>query len=114
VRAAESSSDWNKDACLVVTPDVNDNTRDHCDPGNAASGLTSRWRGVRQLIEDGALPSVIPTRIWGGRGRGEHCAACASHITEAECAFEIPVGTELVTLDRGCLNLWMASISRSP
>lgn len=67
---------------------------------------------MRQLIEDGALPGVIPTRIWGGRGRGEHCTACASRITEAECAFEVPVGNGLVTLDRGCLNLWMACISR--
>ena len=92
---------------------MNDRPRDACDRRDGTIGLTNRWRGVRQLIEDGALPSVIPTRLWGGRGRGELCAACASHITEGECAFEIPVGAELVTLDRGCLNLWMASISRS-
>jgi hypothetical protein len=69
---------------------------------------------VRQLIEDGALPSVIPGRLWGGRGRGESCAACGSPIATDECAFEVPAGAALVTLDRGCLNLWMTSISRSP
>jgi hypothetical protein len=76
-------------------------------------GLPGRWKGVRQLIEDGALPGVIPARLGGGRGRGERCAACGSPISDEECAFQVPAGTGLVTLDRGCLNLWMASIARS-
>lgn len=75
--------------------------------------LAGRWRSVRQLLEDGALPSIMPSRLWGGRGRGQRCAACGSAIDEGECAFEVPALGGLIVLDRGCLNLWMAAISRS-
>jgi hypothetical protein len=99
---------------VAVIIDVNEIPRNDIDQRSGAPRLTTRWRGVRQLIEDGALPSVIPGRLWGGRGRGESCAACGSPIATDECAFEVPAGAALVTLDRGCLNLWMTSISRSP
>ena len=99
---------------MAVTLHVNERSREAIDQRPGAPRLTTRWRGVRQLIDDGALPRVIPGRLWGGRGRGELCTACGSPITTDECAFEVPVAGVLVTLDRGCLNLWMTSISRSP
>ena len=97
---------------MVVLPDVNDRAGHDQDLPDTPPRLSSRWRGVRQLLHAGVLPSVLPSRIWGGGGRGERCAACASDITQDEYAFEIPTANAMVVLDRGCLNLWMTSISR--
>jgi hypothetical protein len=35
-------------------------------------------------------------------------------IADTECRFEVPTGEARIVPDRGCLNLWMASISRRP
>jgi hypothetical protein len=74
----------------------------------------SRWSEMERLVTLGALPRVVPTKIAATRGEGERCMVCARVVTAVELAFEVPAGDELVVLDRGCFNLWLAVISQTP
>jgi hypothetical protein len=44
---------------------------------------------VRELIADGRLPVMVPTRIDAGYGSGHVCVACAQPITSAQVEYEL-------------------------
>jgi len=44
---------------------------------------------VRQLIDNGRLPAVIPKRILAGYGAGDLCTACGQPITNTQVVYDI-------------------------
>jgi hypothetical protein len=43
---------------------------------------------IRSKLNDGRLPYNSMPRFWGGRGNGEHCAACEALITKEQLVIE--------------------------
>ena len=43
---------------------------------------------IRSKLHDGRLPYNSMPRLWGGRGNGEHCAACEALITKEQLVIE--------------------------
>jgi hypothetical protein len=50
------------------------------------AGLRSK---AREVIQQGKLPAVAPTRTWGGPRVGAPCSVCGLPVTKAEKEFEI-------------------------
>jgi len=44
---------------------------------------------ARTLIQQGRLPSIAPSRVWGGFGHGENCSLCAKVLNTSDVAYEI-------------------------
>lgn len=44
---------------------------------------------VRQLIDNGQLPIIVPKRIFGGYGSGHACVACDQAITTTQVEYEV-------------------------
>jgi hypothetical protein len=44
---------------------------------------------VRERIEDGRLPVMVPTRIDAGYGSGHVCVACDQAITSTQVEYEL-------------------------
>jgi hypothetical protein len=44
---------------------------------------------AREVIRQGKLPAVAPTRTWGGPGVGAPCSVCGLAVTKAQKEFEI-------------------------
>lgn len=44
---------------------------------------------AREILREGKLPVVAPTRTWGGPGVGAPCAICGARVTREEKEFEI-------------------------
>ena len=49
-------------------------------------GLRSK---ARELIQQGKLPAVTPTRVWGGPGVGAPCSVCTLPVTKEQKEFDI-------------------------
>jgi hypothetical protein len=57
--------------------------------------LENELRGrARALIGAGTLPGAAPSRVWGGRGRGETCALCSKGIHPEEVQDDIELGND--------------------
>jgi hypothetical protein len=48
---------------------------------------------IRQRLEDGALPRVKPSAMWGGPGTGRECQACGLTISKGRMEFEVEFST---------------------
>jgi hypothetical protein len=44
---------------------------------------------VRQRIEQGTLPVVLPNKIFAGYGTGHRCVACDEEITQTQVEYEV-------------------------
>lgn len=44
---------------------------------------------VRERIENGRLPVMVPSHIANGNGSGRMCAACDEPITSAQVQYEV-------------------------
>ena len=44
---------------------------------------------IRQLIEQGVLPVMVPKQIAGGYGAGQLCAGCDQPITSNQVVYEV-------------------------
>ena len=67
---------------------------------------------IRSKLNDGRLPYNSMPRFWGGRGNGEHCAACEALITKEQLVIE---GVASMHTDRAptqfhvkCFYVWDA------
>jgi hypothetical protein len=47
---------------------------------------------IRQRIQDGTLPRVKPSAIWGGPGEGRECRAGGLVVTKGQMEFEVEFG----------------------
>jgi hypothetical protein len=44
---------------------------------------------IRELIEDGHLPVIVPKQIGAGYGSNQLCAACAQPITKTQIEYDV-------------------------
>jgi hypothetical protein len=44
---------------------------------------------ARERIQQGRLPRVMPSRMWGGKGAGQCCALCDKVIQREESELEV-------------------------
>jgi hypothetical protein len=69
---------------------------------------------VRQLIENGELPVMVPEQIDAGYGSGRACVACDRPITSTQVEYEIEDYRDRhpLTFHFGCHVLWRLECSR--
>ena len=70
---------------------------------------------VRQLIENGQLPVMLPRQIRAGYGSGRVCAACDQPIGSTQVEYEVeddshgrPLGFHM-----GCHDAWQLECARA-
>jgi hypothetical protein len=69
---------------------------------------------VRQLLENGRLPVILPKQIAAGYGSGRVCAACDEPITSTQVEYEVddcPNGGRL-RFHMGCHVVWQLECAR--
>ena len=44
--------------------------------------------GIRAKLQNGALPTISPSQVWGGKSRGAMCDACESAIASGDVEYE--------------------------
>jgi len=71
-------------------------------------------RRVRQLIENGQLPVMLPRQILAGYGSGCVCAACGHPITSTQMGYEVERDRDADSLSfhLGCHVVWQLECSR--
>jgi hypothetical protein len=70
---------------------------------------------IRNKLDAGLLPRLLPEKIRTGYGHGDPCDGCGQPIQQAQVAYEFPMRTdfdELVRLHIGCLGIWLAELRR--
>jgi hypothetical protein len=71
---------------------------------------------IRDKLDAGLLPLVLPERIWGGCGHdGDTCSACdrAVHPAQLEYRFRTEQDSDKPLLVHfTCLGLWLAQLRR--
>jgi len=50
---------------------------------------TALRQRIRQLIENGRLPVIVPAQLNAGYGSGSICAACGEPITRSQVEYEV-------------------------
>jgi CheY-like chemotaxis protein len=61
---------------------------------------------IRDKIQDGRLPSAGMPGVWGGRGGGETCDACAAAIAATEFVIEGVASDRLLHFHVWCFYAW--------
>ena len=63
---------------------------------------------VRERIENGRLPMMVPTLIEAGYGSGEVCVACDQPITSTQVEYELADCRDgrLLCFHLGCHVVW--------
>ena len=61
---------------------------------------------VRQLIEYGTLPKMLPQQIAAGYGAGHRCVACDQEITRTQIEYDVGTAGSPLRFHLGCHVLW--------
>lgn len=72
---------------------------------------------IRQLVESGRLPCLVPKQIAAGYGSTSHvCMACDDPITHTQVEYEIQNDTDgrRLTFHFGCFVVWQLECARLP
>jgi hypothetical protein len=70
---------------------------------------------IRDKIDAGVLPRLLPEKMWTRYGRGDPCDGCAQpiHPAQVEYEFSMHPDSDLVfQLHIGCIGLWLAELRR--
>jgi len=68
---------------------------------------------VRQRIEQGTLPEMLPQRIAAGYGTGHTCVACDQKIASTQIEYEVEGAGTLLCFHLGCHVVWQLECARS-
>ena len=68
---------------------------------------------VRQRIEHGTLPVVLPERIFAGYGSGGRCVACDQEISSTQIEYEVEALGSPLRFHLGCHVVWQLECARS-
>jgi hypothetical protein len=71
---------------------------------------------VRQLVESGRLPVMLPRQIAAGYGSGRLCCACDEPITSTQVEYEVDDYRDggRLCFHRGCHMAWQLECARGP
>jgi hypothetical protein len=77
------------------------------------AGLRAR---IKQLVEGGQLPCLVPKHIAAGYGSGHVCIACDEQIANAQVEYEVQNDTDgtRLTFHFGCYVVWQLECARLP
>ena len=69
---------------------------------------------VRQLLENGRLPVILPKQIAAGYGSGRVCAACDEPITSTQVEYEVDecLNGGRLRFHMGCHVVWQLECAR--
>jgi hypothetical protein len=68
---------------------------------------------VRQHLENGQLPVMLPKQIAAGYGSGRACAACDQPITSAQAEYEVDDDRgRRLRFHLGCHSVWQLECAR--
>jgi hypothetical protein len=70
---------------------------------------------IRDKLDAGLLPLMLPERIWGGCGHGDTCSACdrVVHPAQLEYWFRAQQDSDKpLRFHFACLGLWLAQLRR--
>jgi len=67
---------------------------------------------ARALIEQQLLPSISPTKTFGGYGRGEPCSLCGKPIPTSEVEYEVEYDKEIYRFHFMCHAAWQFEQAR--
>jgi hypothetical protein len=68
---------------------------------------------IRDKLDAGVLPRVLPEKMWTGYGQGNPCDGCGEPIHPAQIEYEcIRESDDVVRLHIGCLGMWLAELRR--
>ena len=66
---------------------------------------------ARDQIRSGQLPSSLPSKMWAGYGKGQHCAVCDQVIRSDERQYEFTLPTPSAHSDHcihfACYQAWI-------
>src|SRR5262245_36291699 len=75
--------------------------------GDSAPAARDRTEIVRARLASGALPSLEPTKAWGGTSSGSVCAGCTAPIVAGQIEYEVQFASTLVfRLHGACFLIW--------
>jgi hypothetical protein len=65
---------------------------------------------IRRKLDDGALPTKPPNKMYAGHGSGTTCGACGDPIRPDQVEYELnyPDETRTFRLHLSCAGLWEA------
>jgi hypothetical protein len=68
---------------------------------------------IRDKLDAGMLPRVLPEKMWTGYGHGIPCNGCSLPIHPAQIEYHFLVDSgDVFRLHIGCLGMWIAELRR--
>ena len=68
---------------------------------------------IRDKLDAGVLPRVLPEKMWTGYGQGNTCDACDQPIQPGQIEYEfLQESGDVVRVHIGCLGMWLAELRR--
>jgi hypothetical protein len=68
---------------------------------------------IRDKLDAGVLPRVVPEKMWTGYGHGNPCDGCGQPIHPAKIEYHLLVDSgDMFRLHIGCLGMWIAELRR--
>jgi hypothetical protein len=70
---------------------------------------------IRDKLDAGLLPLVLPERIWGSCGHGRSCSACDREVHPAQLEYRFRTqhdSDKPLRFHFACLGLWLAALRR--
>jgi len=71
--------------------------------------------GIRGKLQNGALPTISPSQVWGGKSRGAICDACESAIAPGDVEYEADfTDGDTLRFHWECVLIWDAERAIDP
>jgi hypothetical protein len=71
---------------------------------------------IRNKLDTGLLPRVVPNLMWGGHGHDNRCGCCDEPIRPAQIEYEFEMipqySGDVFRFHIGCLEMWLAELRR--
>jgi hypothetical protein len=68
---------------------------------------------IRDKLDAGLLPRVLPEKMWSGYGHGNPCRGCGQPIHPAQIEYHfLRDSGDVLRLHIGCLGIWLAELRR--